>query len=135
MVHFITFSWVFLPKYLLLFSSNVLIYVFIQLSTKARKRDFFARHNTIKCLSGHPKSSFGEHKCSSSCDFDIYVIMMLCHVRNNIFETYPRRIGQVLNDVSCVLGSMLSSFMGLPNPTWVSLVVSHMAHHHDIILL
>jgi hypothetical protein len=51
------------------------------------------------------------------------------HVGNNISETYPRRIGQGLNDESCILSSMLSSFMGLPNPAWVSLgnVVSHMA--------
>ena len=30
----------------------------------------------------------------------------------------PRRIGQGLNDVSCILGSMSSSLMGLPNPAW-----------------
>ena len=50
------------------------------------------------------------------------------HVGNNISETYPRRIGQGLNDASCILGSMLSSLMGLSNPAWVSLgnVVSHM---------
>ncbi len=47
---------------------------------------------------------------------------------NNISETYPRRIGQGLKDVTCILGRMLSSLMGLPNPAWVSLgyVVSHM---------
>jgi hypothetical protein len=51
-----------------------------------------------------------------------------CHVGNNISETYPRRIGQGLNDASCMLNRMLSSLMGLPNPAWVSLgnVVSHM---------
>jgi hypothetical protein len=50
------------------------------------------------------------------------------HVGNNISETYPRRIGQGLNYASCILISMLSSLMGLPNPAWVSLgnVVSHM---------
>ncbi len=50
------------------------------------------------------------------------------HVGNNISETYPRRIGQGLNDASCMLNRMLSSLIGLPNPAWVSLgnVVSHM---------
>ncbi len=54
---------------------------------------------------------------------------LVTHVGNNISETYPRRIGQGLNDASCILSSMLSSLMGLPNPAWVSLgnVVSHMA--------
>ena len=53
------------------------------------------------------------------------------HVGNNIGASYPRRIGQVLNDVSCILDSMLSSLMGLPNRAWVAgaNVVSHMAHH------
>ena len=53
---------------------------------------------------------------------------VLSHVGNNISETYPRRIGQGLNDASGILGSMLSSLMGLSNPAWVSLgnVVSHM---------
>jgi len=37
------------------------------------------------------------------------------HVGNNICENYPRRIGQGLNDVSCILGGMLSSLVGLPN--------------------
>jgi hypothetical protein len=57
-----------------------------------------------------PRSWFGEHK-----------------VGNNISETYPR-IGQGLNDAPCVLRSMLSSLMRLPNPAWVSLgnVVSHL---------
>jgi hypothetical protein len=44
MVHFITFSGDLVPKYLLLLLSTVLIYV-LPLSTKARKRDFFARRN------------------------------------------------------------------------------------------
>jgi hypothetical protein len=45
-----------------------------------------------------------------------------------ICENYPRRIGQGLNDASCMLGGMLSSLVGLPNPAWEILanVVSHM---------
>ena len=55
------------------------------------------------------------------------------HVGNNICETYPRWIGQGLNEASCMLGSMLSSLMGLPNPAWVSLanVVSHIGSQYD----
>ena len=51
------------------------------------------------------------------------------HRINNISEKYPRRIGQGLNDVSCILGSMSSSLVGLLNPAWVCLgnFVSHMA--------
>ena len=56
------------------------------------------------------------------------------HVGNNISETYPRRIGQGLNETTCILGSMVSSLTSLSNPTWVSLgnFVSHMARemHH-----
>ena len=53
---------------------------------------------------------------------------MIFHVGNNISEKWPRRIGQGLNDVSCILGSVLSSLMGLPYPAWLFLgnVVSHM---------
>ncbi len=53
------------------------------------------------------------------------------HVGNNISATYPRRIGQGLNAESCILSSMLSSLMGLPNPAWVSRgnVVSHMGQN------
>ncbi len=43
------------------------------------------------------------------------------HVGNSICETYPRMIGQGLNEAACILGSMLSSLMGLPNQAWVSL--------------
>jgi len=55
------------------------------------------------------------------------------HVGNNISETYPRRIGQGLYDKPCILGSMLSSLIGLPNPAWVSLgnIVSHMGCIRD----
>ena len=54
----------------------------------------------------------------------------MSHVGNNISETYPRRIWQGPNEASCMLGSMLSSWMGLPNPAWVSLgnVVSHLGY-------
>ncbi len=54
------------------------------------------------------------------------------HVGNNISETYPRRIWQGLDYASCILRSMLSSLMGLPNPAWVSLgnVVSHMGCYY-----
>ncbi len=52
------------------------------------------------------------------------------HVGKSICETYPRMIGQGLNEAACMLGSMLSSLMGLPNQAWVSLAnaVSHMAY-------
>ena len=43
------------------------------------------------------------------------------HAGSNTSEKYPRRIGQGLHDASCVLGSMLSSLMGLTNPAWVFL--------------
>ena len=48
-------------------------------------------------------------------------------VGNNISEKSPRLIGQGLKDVLCILGSMLPSLMGLPNPAWRFLgnVVSH----------
>ena len=36
-------------------------------------------------------------------------VHMVRHVGNNISETYPRRIGQGLNDTTCILGSMVSS--------------------------
>ena len=57
----------------------------------------------------------------------ILAMLLQSHVGNNISETYPRRIGQGLNDASCMLSSMRSSLMGLPNQAWVSLenVVSH----------
>ncbi len=52
-----------------------------------------------------------------------------CHVGKNICENYPRWIGKGLNDASCMLGGMLSSFMGFANPAWVILAnaISHMA--------
>ena len=55
---------------------------------------------------------------------------VLDHVGNNICETYPRRIGQELDDASCIiLGGKFSSFTGLPNPAWASLTdaISDMA--------
>jgi hypothetical protein len=52
MVHFITFSWVILPKFLLLSLSTVLIYVFIRFLPEARKCDFFARHNAGELVAG-----------------------------------------------------------------------------------
>ena len=59
---------------------------------------------------------------SNSHDADSTMIVSVeYHVGNNISETYPRRIGQGLNDASCILGSMLSSLVGLSNPAWVSL--------------
>ena len=62
-------------------------------------------------------------------DIDLVVV----HVGNNISEKLPRRIGQGLNDVSCILGSMWSSLMGLPYPAWLFLgnVVSHMGRGSD----
>ena len=43
---------------------------------------------------------------------------------------------QGLNDVSCILGSMLSSLVGLPNPAWLCLgnVVSHEADEYRRVL-
>ena len=78
-----------------------------------------------------PKSSFGWGKIASrirDSQSNIARFRALFHVGNNISENYPRRIGQGLNDASCMLNRMLSSLMGLPNPAWVSLgnVVSHM---------
>ncbi len=58
-----------------------------------------------KCLFGRPKSSYGEHKIARF--FGRYYEV---HVGNNICETYPRRIGQGLNDKSC-----MRYIMGLPN--------------------
>ena len=55
--------------------------------------------------------AYGPMRCS------VYAVPMW----KNISEKYPRRIGQGLNDVSCILGSMFSSLLGLPNPAWVFL--------------
>jgi hypothetical protein len=58
------------------------------------------------------------------------------HVGNNVSDAHPRRIGNRLNDESCMLIIMLSSLLGLPNPAWVSLgnVVHHMGHTRFSIL-
>ncbi len=63
-------------------------------------------------------------------DFRSTCQWFVAHVGNNICENYPRRIGQGLNDASCILCGMISSFVGLPNPAWVILanVVSHMVN-------
>jgi hypothetical protein len=54
---------------------------------------------------------------SSSCELDRH----MGHVGNNVSDAHPRRIGNGLNDASCMLIIMLSSLLGLPTPAWVSL--------------
>ena len=57
-------------------------------------------------------------------ELDRHAIIMRCRQtrgKQHLRETYPLRIGRGLNVASCMLGIMLSSLMGLPNPAWVSL--------------
>ena len=79
MVHFITFSSVVLPKFLLLSLSTVLIYVFIRFLPEARKCDFFARHNgrvfgadggVFQSIGGR-RPTIADYIASSSCTLDV----------------------------------------------------------------
>ncbi len=77
-----------------------------QKSSTHTLEECFPWKRTLKCLSDLPKSSFGEHKmhikvCTHAPQHD------WCYLSS---DTDPRRIEQGLDDASCILGGMPSSW-------------------------